>query len=396
MESSEHVWVGDSIQLTAPDGTKKPAATWLLDLMSGPLAYGYIVALGGDLYGTTDLTPISSSGDQVGAFNDAFSTLDNADIDQRKQIIEVIDEEIAKVADVIQDKKPPSTAFDELGDSLSGRWNSITNSGLPIPDDETAQLVALVTGPYGRYMNLAVANMDHFGADAWSAYVAGHTAALERAKGLHGRDPAAHPTVSQLRKAYAMNAFADHFLTDLFAGGHARTPRRALNDRPDTATSESGYLAKAMHDEDNKNAVLFQSRGDESDTWLAYGDGYVRNTENQTNLTKAIAAVQRSADDVYDAFAKGSYDKTHAAMQELVPIVGDSNGQKPPVAGPSIHTAPLFYVDNAGKVHRRKNLADTSDYEYSADADWSDLEMVGEILSSAYLGIGKASPPVPN
>ena len=58
MESSEHVWVCNSIQLTSPDGTKKPAPTWLLDLMSGPLAYGYVAALGGDFYGTTNRSPI--------------------------------------------------------------------------------------------------------------------------------------------------------------------------------------------------------------------------------------------------------------------------------------------------------------------------------------------------
>jgi hypothetical protein len=301
------------------------------------------------------------------------------------------------VASAIQQKKPPSTAVDALGDSLSGRWNSITNtSSVPIPDDETAQLIALVTGPYGRYMNLAVANMDHFAADAWSAYVAGHTAALERAKALHGRDPSAHATVTQLRKAYAMNAFADHFLTDVFSSGHSRTPRRALNDRHDTAASESGYLAKAMHDEDNQKGVLYLSRKDQSDTWLAYGDSYVRNVENATNLAKAIAAVQRSADDVYGAFVNGSYDKSHAAIQELVPIVGGLDGPKPPVAGPDSHTAPLFYIDSARKVHRRTKLADTSDYDYSADSDWSDMEMVGEIFAGRYLGISKASAPVPH
>ena len=100
----------------------------------------------------------------MAAFSDAFNTLEHADTDERAQIIAVIDEEIAQVADAIKRQQPPSSAFDSLGDRLSGHWNAITYHGaLPIPDE----LVALVLGPYGRYMNLATVNLDHFGSDAW-------------------------------------------------------------------------------------------------------------------------------------------------------------------------------------------------------------------------------------
>jgi hypothetical protein len=51
-------------------------------------------------------------------------------------------------------------------------------------------------------------------------------------------------------------------------------------------------------------------------------------------------------------------------MLELVPKV-DGIGPNAPAARPSIRTAPLFYLDSAGKVHRRKKLTDTSDYEYT-------------------------------
>jgi hypothetical protein len=257
------------------------------------------------------------------------------------------------------------------------------------------QIVALVTGPYGRYMNLAQVNMDHFGADAWTAYAAGHTAALERAKNLHGKDPTAHPTLSQLRQAYAMNAFADHFLTDLFSAGHSRTPRRALHDRDDTTSGETGYLAKTMHDEDNKNGVLYLDWKDSTKTWVGYGDGFVRDKENEVNLAKAIAAVQQSADDVYDAYRNGTYDTTHAAMRDLVPTVGGI-GPNAPTAGPTLHTAPLFYADSDRKVHRRDQLTDPSDYQYTPGTDWSDLTMVKDIFEAEYLGITKDSPGVPD
>ena len=218
---------------------------------------------------------------------------------------------------------------------------------------------------------------------------------MDRAAALYGKDPAAHPTLSQLRQAYAMNAFADHFLTDLFSSGHARTPRRDLSNRSDTTVSETGYLSKTMHDEDNKNGVVYVNRNDLKDTWVAYGDGRVRDPENAANLQKAITAVQRSADDVYDAYLNGTYDKTHAAVLELVPVLGGVDG-KAPQPGPTIRTAPLFWADGGNKVYRRNELMNPASFDYSADADWSDAEMVAGIFAHSYLGIDKSSPPVPD
>jgi hypothetical protein len=48
------------------------------------------------------------------------------------------------------------------------------------------------------------------------------------------------------------NAFADHFLSDLFAAGHYRTPRRALFEAKNMkkmkmAEGLSGLLALCMH-----------------------------------------------------------------------------------------------------------------------------------------------------
>lgn len=67
------------------------------------------------------------------------------------------------------------------------------------------------------YLGLAEINWDHFGNDAHMSYVIGHYVALEVAK------------KGDLLYAYAMNAFADHFLEDSFAAGHIRTPRRTLH-----------------------------------------------------------------------------------------------------------------------------------------------------------------------
>jgi hypothetical protein len=94
--------------------------------------------------------------------------------------------------------------------------------------DETANFEEItISRPSDQpsYLGLAKINWDHFGADARTAYNAGHTMALQEA--TKGKDP------KYLISAYTMNAFADHFLEDSFSAGHTRTPRRQLH-------SESG------------------------------------------------------------------------------------------------------------------------------------------------------------
>ena len=67
------------------------------------------------------------------------------------------------------------------------------------------------------YLGISLINWDHFGDDARTAYNTGHAAAIQVAK------------KGNLKLAYAMNAFADHYLEDSFAAGHIRTPRRQLH-----------------------------------------------------------------------------------------------------------------------------------------------------------------------
>lgn len=50
-------------------------------------------------------------------------------------------------------------------------------------------------------------------------YETGHGFAIQYAAG----------TNSNLSLAYAINAFADHYLQDSFSAGHVRTPRRLLH-----------------------------------------------------------------------------------------------------------------------------------------------------------------------
>ena len=92
----------------------------------------------------------------------------------------------------------------------------MTNPGLLL-----AEFQQITWGRSGipGYLGLAKINWDHFGADARTAYNAGHRTALEAA------------VKGDLEDAYTMNAFADHFLEDSFSAGHLRTPRRLLHSK---------------------------------------------------------------------------------------------------------------------------------------------------------------------
>jgi hypothetical protein len=61
--------------------------------------------------------------------------------------------------------------------------------------------------------------------DAEKAYSAVHTAALRKA---HEARKASAPD-EIMKEAYFLEAYAQHFLTDLFSSGHLRTPRRRLH-----------------------------------------------------------------------------------------------------------------------------------------------------------------------
>ncbi len=128
-----------------------------------------------------------------------------------------------------------------------------------------------------------------------------------------------------------MNAFADHFLTDLFAAGHVRTPRRALWKTPYTVAGETGLLTRAAHNEDNRYGLhVSNARGDH---WVAFGDGKELDDVNAQNFTLAIAAVQASADEVYQAFASGvATAPSPAAALEYVPKLDFA--AKPTPGGP--------------------------------------------------------------
>ena len=201
--------MGDTIDLKNSSGKVIRAATWKLTLSNGlQLTYGEICGLAGDFYGTNQpISDGSTLGDQIARFRLAFNLLaveKHRAPSEAAKILDILEEEIKKINQAIADHKDPWDVYPTLS-GVSLRLEEATSGR---------------SSPGLSYLELARVNWDHFGPDARTAYNAGHRAALDVAlKG--GKD--------NLELAYAMNAFADHFLQDSFAAGHLRTPRRALH-----------------------------------------------------------------------------------------------------------------------------------------------------------------------
>ncbi|GJE96730.1 hypothetical protein PsYK624_129360 [Phanerochaete sordida] len=273
LEYREHGFIGDAILLSLSDGQTLPAVDHQFVLPSGLRAtYGQINGLAGDFYGTD--APISDGRDpreRMVRFDAAFRTLSDPGPRQpaeAQSILGILQTEVDAVNAALHKGEDPSAAY----------------SSLP---DVSAQLEALTVGrPAGApgYLGLARINWDHFGDDARKAYNTGHTAALQVA------------AAGDLERAYAWNAFADHFLVAAFSAGHLRTPRRLLHRTQDVSADA---CAKLMHDEDG--ALGLAVADPLGAQWTAYGRARALDAPAADNLRRCVAAVQRSADEVYAA-----------------------------------------------------------------------------------------------
>ncbi|KAK0617463.1 hypothetical protein B0T14DRAFT_409399, partial [Immersiella caudata] len=284
----EHVLLGNTVLLSWHDGTKQLAKDKPFRLENGlQVTYGQISALGGDFFAFKE--PICFGKDaeeQVQRFELGFATLASKSsakalaegfISTKKDEVAVVEKASQPGADV--------SIVDTYYDSFTTKY--------------IEEMKSVLRGMFGDqekgYLGLALLNLDHFGADARTAYNAGHTAALRKA--------ASSKIPKNLEDAYAMNAFADHFLQDSFAAGHLRVPRRKLY-AGNSLRFDKDICAHAMHSEDNKAGLRVNNPLGE--TWVSYGDSTLLRPENRTNLAKCGEALATSANEVFEAWNKGT------------------------------------------------------------------------------------------
>jgi hypothetical protein len=319
--------LGDSLVLEGPDGADLPPL-YNFTLPNGlAITYGEINCLAGDFYGTYN--PISDGttlDDQIARFQAAYALLATDTSRQPAEARAILSEATAErnaFAAAVASGSDPSAAYAALPDSTA-KYELIT-----------------VTRPLNQpgYLGLAAINFDHFGADARTAYNAGHTAALRRA------------AAGDLLGAYTLNAFADHFLEDSFAAGHLRTPRRFLHDAGPLGGA-ADLCAKYMHDEDN--AIGLAVRNPRGESWVSHGDNYLMDKVDLDNVARAHNALQISVAEVLAAFRTKVVPAVSAygAWSEA-PTLESARGQQALV--------PLFTWDGL----RREDIGDRHTPEFT-------------------------------
>lgn len=370
-ESAEHIFIGEQVTL---QGLPTPPAGQLFQfpLQNGiTLSYGELIAMP-DYYGdpnhhiSDEPTFEGRKQEFLTQFNH-FSAYNPAYFNAFWPIIQ---DEQAQVAAALKNHQPVSALYQRI----TGK-----------------EIIALNKATKGRFLALASTCYDHFGHDAWLAYQAGHSDAIDTA--IHGyniavkRDNHANATCATAKApkdciaglaqnalllAYEENAYANHFLTDRMAAGHMRTPYRALyaaTPIPQMGGIGGGY----MHNEDNRYGVIVTN--DSGKYWMAYGDDYYFSDANRYHKAVIQTVIQASADEIYEAFKKGyNTDPLSVTLHSLLPTPIDP-GETVNIAGLGTLTqsAPLFTIIS-DSVWERRNVNDRNDDEWVPN--WSILKLI--------------------
>lgn len=187
--------------------------------------------------------------------------------------------------------------------------------------------------PVRRYLALASQNHCHFGAqppdgsiddtvnEALALYRYYHRRALTEAQAAGQVDAKAVVKEQRLLAALAVDAFGCHFLTDLFASGHLRVPRRQISERFGILRGALG-MAHAMHDEDNRLGLWCTTRLRQTPrvVWRAFGDGMLTRSVAAPHLAMVREAVRRSAAEVFLRFCGSAPISEEQTAEALLPV----------------------------------------------------------------------------
>eukprot|EP00656_Telonema_subtile_P032653 TRINITY_DN3588_c0_g1_i1.p1 TRINITY_DN3588_c0_g1~~TRINITY_DN3588_c0_g1_i1.p1 ORF type:complete len:426 (-),score=69.30 TRINITY_DN3588_c0_g1_i1:259-1536(-) len=384
-DTHEHTLLGDLAQIKLPNASVVPASGLSLAFPNNnSLRFGQILASMGDLYALPD-SPISDASGAaaqqqvlLAALDTLITAPDKPDGDdpgnktssalgyQSLRLLAGPEASIeAALARAAAAGKEPSSAYSDVGSpDFTARWNVMTGGGSAVSDYV----------PFGRYVELAEVNWDHFSYEgrAWATYTAGHSVAMQAAASAHAltlKNATETEVLAALQLAYIREASAQHFLTDMFAAGHVRTPRKIFANQ--CSPSETGsYISRYQHDEECHYGLNVTNL--KGDLWIAYGDMRLLDVENAENMARAQAAVQASLDEVYSVFSSGVVlaNSSEFATYSLVPSVVETNS-----------LSPMFKWDGQ-MLWRRDNLNDLRGTKYIKQAyidGWSSATTLVEL-----------------
>lgn len=187
---------------------------------------------------------------------------------------------------------------------------------------------------------------------AEEAYATGHSLALRMAREAEGN-------CEKLKKAYAIEAVACHFLTRLFSVGRLRIDERRLKAFSDTFEFPQPVqqllrlLMAAQYEKDGYEGLNVES--EEGGRWRAYGDGCCRTEQNSKNHQQMILAVQQSVDELHQAVQSPARDVPQEVLSRRVPKATQWNS--PPLYDLNEENTRLF-LRRDGQVVELTNAED--------------------------------------
>lgn len=370
---SEHWSMGQQIKLKF-DLNEVPQAGVVLHLKNGlALTAGDIMSLG-DLYGIVG-KPIShglTKQEKQARFKEVFNSFAKhiIAVNEVKDLNSIIRAEMREVESGIAKGESPEAIYKRIGNEVGRQINCVTGGG--------CNSLTWWLNP-GRYLKLAMENYDHFTPNNLIVYKNGHQVALQQA--LKAKQTGKR---SDLEMAYAMEAFASHYLSDHFAAGHLRTPREELSAIITPAVL-GALLSNYMHNEENKYGIHVNNNLGEQ--WLVYGDYSYFNPFNQTNQQMLLKTLQASADEIFEAYYSGSLPERNQ-IEEMVPHITQLNDEN------NMDIAPMFYWDDQNKqLLRRTNIANPYDRHWTNSWwGWSTLLLLKTqygVTSTVQLSLSK-------
>ncbi|OGT55995.1 MAG: hypothetical protein A3F14_03225 [Gammaproteobacteria bacterium RIFCSPHIGHO2_12_FULL_43_28] len=259
-------------------------------------------------------------------------------------VIEIIYDELKSIDEAIANGEDAEAAYKRVSPDYNRRYNCATGGGCSASNWWLSP---------GKYLKVAKTNYDHFGDNAWVSYHVGHRLAIQAAVSARQTED-----VNKLAYAYAINAYASHFLSDRFASGHIRTPRVELAEQV-TPQDVGSLLANYMHDEESSGGLhVHNGRGEQ---WIAYGDTTSFEAKCAPHRAKLIEALQLSADEIYLAYATGKSPDSKA-VENILPIADEIGSH----AKDDISSL-FFFEPTLKQVMRREKLDDFYDRHWTSN-----------------------------
>jgi hypothetical protein len=289
------------------------------------IRFPHIVTLAGDYYGIAGKAislPGGNPQEKTERFKQAFDTLAQADNDELRRVVLEISAECIQVRDSSLPHHCYSSHMMERNNALKKIKSDINE--------------------------LLIDNSDHFFNHAKDAYAIGHAHAISVA-----REAGKQKDLEKLKQAYALDAFACHFLTDLFAAGHIRNQRgeleffliNELGFSEKQAKPLAGILTGAQHEKDSDDGLNVSNK--KGERWRAFGDGHFFSPKNEENKEKVTSATQQSVDEVYHAYLNPESPELNA-MTQLIPDAMSFN--PPPLYAVENESRSLFLYQGSNKI----------------------------------------------